>query len=206
MSTNDSNPVEQTNTIIITPPQSVTKNIALSSAITNSNSRHVKSMIYSVMYIFLAVILVSVMKKNFDFLFNILNKNDILIKNKKRSESIKTLLKNISTFIIYIFLVGILLNVWEIDVKPLLAGLGIVGLSLGIGAQTYLRNIISGVMLLIDEYYHIGDVIEISGITGRVKEVNLQTTILENEKNEIVVIPNGQISIVRILTETDVSK
>lgn len=171
----------------------------------NTNSNHVTNIVYSLMYIFLAIVLVSVMKANFDFIFKLIYKNNLLEKYKKRSESIKTLIKNVSTFIIYISLFGILLKVWDIDVKPLLAGLGIVGLSLGIGAQTYLKNIISGIMILLDDYYHINDTIEVSGIIGRVKDINLQTTILENEKGEVIVIPNGQINIVRIMTESNVS-
>ena len=143
------------------------------------------------------------MKMNVDKIYSVLHNNHIVDKYKRRTESLKTLTKNISTFLIWITLFASLFSLWNIDVKPLLAGLGIIGLSVGVGAQTYLRNIITGFFILLDQYYHIGDVVNISGVSGKVIDINLQNTVLENDNGEIIIIPNGNVSIVTVKTMND---
>ncbi len=163
----------------------------------------------SLLYVLIALMLTSVMKMNLESIFNYIQNNKLVEKNiryKKRSDALKTLSKNISTFIIWLTLFASLLTLWKIDIKPLLAGIGIAGLSLGVGAQTYLRNIISGVLILLDQYYYIGDTIDVSGVVGEVTDINLQSTILRNEKGESIIIPNGNISVVIIKSTKDDSK
>ena len=163
----------------------------------------ISTMIYTVLYVIAALLLISMMKMNVNKVYSVLHNNHIVDNYKRRTESLKTLTKNISTFLIWIALFASLLNLWDIDIKPLLAGLGIIGLSVGVGSQTYLRNIISGFFILLDQYYHIGDMVNISGVSGKVIDINLQNTVLENEKGETVIIPNGNVSIVTVKSMND---
>lgn len=167
------------------------------------SSFKISTMIYTVLYVIVALLLINVMKMNVDKVYSVLHNNHIVDNYKRRTESLKTLTKNTSTFLIWIALFASLLNLWDIDIKPLLAGLGIIGLSVGVGAQTYLRNIISGFFILLDQYYHIGDVVDISGVSGKVIDISLQNTVLENEKGETIIIPNGNVSIVTVKSMND---
>jgi small conductance mechanosensitive channel len=179
------------------PSQTNKKDIA------SSPSFKISTIMYTVLYVIVALLLINVMKMNVDKIYSVLHNNHIVDKYKRRTESLKTLTKNISTFLIWITLFASLFSLWNIDVKPLLAGLGIIGLSVGVGAQTYLRNIITGFFILLDQYYHIGDVVNISGVSGKVIDINLQNTVLENDNGEIIIIPNGNVSIVTVKTMND---
>ncbi|HUP02300.1 MAG TPA: mechanosensitive ion channel family protein [Gemmatimonadota bacterium] len=82
-----------------------------------------------------------------------------------------------------------------IALAPLLATAGIAGLAIGFGAQTLVKDIISGVFILIENQYAIGDVIETAGVDGVVEEVNLRTTLLRDLHGVVHVVPNGEIRV-----------
>lgn len=85
-----------------------------------------------------------------------------------------------------------ILRVWDVNVVPLLAGLGIVGITVGLALQNTLTNIIGGISLLLDQSLNIGDELRLDkDIEGTVIDVGLRSTKIRTKNNELVIIPNN---------------
>jgi small-conductance mechanosensitive channel len=80
-----------------------------------------------------------------------------------------------------------------INLAPLLAGAGIVGLALGFGAQALVRDVISGLFILVEDQYGVGDQIDLGDVEGRVEEVNLRVTRLRAADGKVWFVPNGEV-------------
>jgi len=83
-----------------------------------------------------------------------------------------------------------------INITPILASLGIVGLAVGMAAKDIIADFISGIFILLEGQYYIGDEVKIGDIEGKVKEITLRRTILKDKDNMLHFIPNSQIKIV----------
>lgn len=86
-----------------------------------------------------------------------------------------------------------LLPLAGINIAPLLAGAGIVGIALGFGAQSLVKNVLSGLFILLDNQYSKGDVVTLAGVTGLVEEVGLRRTVLRDLDGSVHYVPNGEI-------------
>ncbi len=82
------------------------------------------------------------------------------------------------------------------DVKPLLAGAGIIGVALGFGAQTLVRDVIAGVFILAENQYSVGDLIEINGKGATVEALTVRSTMLRDFNGYVHFVPNGEMKIV----------
>jgi small conductance mechanosensitive channel len=80
-----------------------------------------------------------------------------------------------------------------VDIGPLLASAGIAGLAIGLGAQTLIRDVISGFFIIFENQYSIGDVVAINAFSGTVEEVGLRRTVLRSIDGAMIIIPNGDI-------------
>jgi small-conductance mechanosensitive channel len=87
-----------------------------------------------------------------------------------------------------------------VDIAPLLASLGVVGLALSLGAQTLIKDLIGGMLILIENQYAIGDVIQVGDIAGSVEGFTLRVTSVRSVEGKLHVIPNGEIRIVSNIT------
>jgi hypothetical protein len=83
-----------------------------------------------------------------------------------------------------------------VEIGPLLASVGIVGLALGLGAQTLVKDVINGLFVLVENQYTVGDIIEVNGLAGRVEEMTLRVTMLRDLQGVLHFIPNSEIRIV----------
>lgn len=81
----------------------------------------------------------------------------------------------------------------DVDITPVLTGAGIVGLAVGFGAQTLVKDIISGLFLIAEDQVRIGDVAEINGVGGAVEEINLRTIVLRDQEGTVHHIASGEI-------------
>ncbi len=118
---------------------------------------------------------------------------DIKIQEERRD----TLLKVFnSTLKIVIWIMAILMVLPEVGVNPapLLAGAGLIGLAIGLGSKNLVQDYLSGLFILLEDQYRVGEDIEISGIKGKVIELTLRKTILKNSDGVIHYIPNGQVT------------
>ena len=114
----------------------------------------------------------------------------------QRARTIARLLQNVGQFTIGIVVLTMVLGELNVNIGPVLAGLGIVGLALGFGTQTLVRDAVSGLFVLIEDQFGVGDVIKAGGVTGRVEKVTLRTTHLRDEEGALHVIPNGSLGVV----------
>jgi moderate conductance mechanosensitive channel len=81
----------------------------------------------------------------------------------------------------------------DIDITPALTGAGIAGLALGFGAQTLVRDIISGFFMILEDQVRVGDVAVVNGQGGLVEEISLRTIVLRDEEGAVHVFPNGEV-------------
>jgi small-conductance mechanosensitive channel len=100
--------------------------------------------------------------------------------------------------LIVILVVGGLLTLEEfgVDITPLLAGASIVGLAIGLGSQTLVRDMIGGLFILLEDQYHVGDTIRVGGVSGMVEQITLRVTHLRDTDGTVHMVPNGEIRIV----------
>lgn len=88
-----------------------------------------------------------------------------------------------------------LLSEINLDIAPVLAGAGIVGVAIGFGAQSLIKDIISGLFIIWDNQYRVGDVVKIADTTGEVEEISLKRTVLRDLSGTVHFIPNGEIKV-----------
>ena len=91
-----------------------------------------------------------------------------------------------------------ILNLFEVDVTPYLLSSSIVGFAIGFGAQSFFKDIIAGIYLLLEPEFKINRFITIDKYAGTVKKVTLKSTYLETEKGDLYIIPNGEIKIIQV--------
>ncbi|MGH9189878.1 MAG: mechanosensitive ion channel family protein [Acidimicrobiales bacterium] len=112
---------------------------------------------------------------------------------RQRADTIGALLSSISSFAVWTIAVLMVLGELGLQLGPLIAGAGIVGIALGFGAQNLVRDFLSGIFMLIEDQYGVGDVIDAGPATGKVEGVSLRTTRLRDVEGNVWHIPNGQI-------------
>ena len=115
---------------------------------------------------------------------------------KLEEKKLKTLEKvsfSVSKIIIWLIALVTLLPELGVNIGPLLAGIGIGGLALGFGARSLVQDYISGIFILLEDQYRVGEEVEVAGKKGKVKDFNLRTTVIEDENGVLSFIPNSQI-------------
>ncbi len=122
-------------------------------------------------------------------------KNFALKKQEIVDEALLSIFHRFSRILIIILMFFYILNLWGIDIGPLLASLGIAGLAVALALQTTLGNIFGGISMLIDKSVKVGDRIKLeSGEAGIVMDVGLRSTRIRTWNNDIIIIPNGVLS------------
>lgn len=103
-----------------------------------------------------------------------------------------------------LIIIGVLtiLHQLGVNITSLVAGLGLVGLAISLAAQDTLGNLIAGMTILIDKPFRVDDWVELSGMHANVRKINLRTTILRTFDNQMIVMPNKQILLDRIINYT----
>jgi moderate conductance mechanosensitive channel len=112
----------------------------------------------------------------------------------KRARTLSAVAQNFSTVLIIGIAVLMVLQELRLDITPILTGAGIVGLAVGFGAQTLVRDIISGFFLILENQVRVGDEAAINGTPGLVEAINLRTIVLRDIEGTVHVFPNGAIN------------
>ncbi len=125
----------------------------------------------------------------------------MISEREKRARTLASLLRTVGTTLVV--LVGGMMALREIglDITPLLAGAGVAGLAIGFGAQSLIRDIIAGFFVLMEDQFHVGDVIQAAGVSGQVERMTLRMTIVRDLQGIVHFIPNGEIKVVSNLTK-----
>ncbi len=116
------------------------------------------------------------------------------LERAKRARTLGSLISRVATIAITSVAVLMTLKEFAIDIAPILTGAGIAGLAVGFGAQTLVRDIISGFFLILEDQVRVGDVAAINGTGGLVEMINLRTIVLRDEEGAVHVFPNGAIT------------
>ncbi len=119
---------------------------------------------------------------------------------EKRAVTMGAIFQKTAVILVWILAGVMVLKEAGFDIGPILAGAGVVGLAIGFGAQNLVRDIISGLFLLMENQIRINDVVEINGKGGLVEEINLRTTVLRSTDGAVHVFPNGSIQTLSNLT------
>lgn len=115
------------------------------------------------------------------------------LRTAARAETIGSVLKSIASIVIYSVAVFTVLAEVGINLAPLIAGAGIVGVALGFGAQSLVKDFLSGLFMLAEDQYGVGDIINVGEAEGTVEIVNLRTTRLRDLDGTVWHVPNGEI-------------
>jgi small conductance mechanosensitive channel len=116
------------------------------------------------------------------------------LERAKRARTLGSVIRNVVTAVVSAIAALMVLRELRIDIAPVLAGAGIVGLAVGFGAQTLVRDIISGFFLILEDQVRVGDVAAINGTGGLVEAINLRTIVLRDFEGTVHVFPNGSIT------------
>ncbi|NNF03575.1 MAG: mechanosensitive ion channel [Rhodothermales bacterium] len=116
--------------------------------------------------------------------------NQGLERSRRVDAGLQSLLLKTLSVVVWVFIVIMVLSQFGVNVTALLAGLSIAGIAVGFAAKDSLENYISGITILIDKPFRVGDQVEVEGTYGTVEEITLRSTRLQTQNNEVVVMPN----------------
>ena len=118
-----------------------------------------------------------------------------------RIRTLISLTKNILRYAVILAAICIALTIFNVDIVTILAGLGILALIIGFGAESLIADIVTGMFILIDNQYNIGDIIEVDGFRGTVTEINVRSTVLTDVGGNIKIINNSDMK--NVLNRSD---
>lgn len=111
----------------------------------------------------------------------------------QRARTIGSLLRSGSTFVSYGIAFVMVLAELGIDIAPILASAGVLGLAIGFGAQSLVRDFLSGIFMLLEDQYGIGDSVDLGGVIGEVEAVGLRTTTVRDVGGTVWYVRNGEV-------------
>jgi small-conductance mechanosensitive channel len=120
---------------------------------------------------------------------------------EKRAGTLTRTLGHFATIIVWFFAGMMILKELGVEIGPILAGAGIAGLAFGFGAQSLVKDFLSGIFIIIENEFRVGDVVRIADTAGLVEKITLRTTTLRDLEGRVHIIPNGQIQVVTNMTK-----
>jgi moderate conductance mechanosensitive channel len=119
---------------------------------------------------------------------------------KKRMDTLDDLGAHAIQFFIVVIAALMVLGHLGLDIVPAVAGLGVIGIAVGFGAQTLVRDYLNGALILVENQFSIGDVVRLAGVAGTVEDFNLRRTTVRDLDGVVHTIPNGEIKVASNLT------
>jgi small conductance mechanosensitive channel len=116
------------------------------------------------------------------------------LERAKRARTLGSLIERVVTVLVAGVAVVMVLDQFDVNIGPVLTGAGIAGLAVGFGAQTLVRDVISGFFMILENQVRVGDVAAINGTEGMVEAINLRTIVLRDIEGTVHVFPNGAIN------------
>lgn len=126
--------------------------------------------------------------------FHRLFSNRAVRMDERRVKTLTILSSSILKYVVYFFVIMTTLEQLDFEIKTLLAGAGVVGLAVGFGAQSLVKDIITGFFIIFEDQFAVGDVIQTKTYTGTVEAIGLRITRVRAWTGEVHIIPNGQIT------------
>ncbi|HOQ67921.1 MAG TPA: mechanosensitive ion channel, partial [Candidatus Atribacteria bacterium] len=110
----------------------------------------------------------------------------------RRVNTLVPLLRSILKYVVIFFAAILILGQLGVDATAILAGAGIVGIAVGFGAQTLVKDVLTGFFLLLEDSISVGDVVQIGDISGTVEDIGLRVTRIRPFSGALIVVPNGE--------------
>lgn len=124
----------------------------------------------------------------------LLETRETSLRAEQRIDALSGVLQSVASFVIFLIAGFVALGRSGVDIAPLLASAGIVGVALGFGSQTLVKDFLSGIFILIEDQYGVGDIVSLDNETsGTVEAVSLRTTRLRSVDGTVWHVPNGEI-------------
>ena len=120
---------------------------------------------------------------------------------EQRAETLRQIVHSVAKVVLIVVVLLVTADQLGYDTKTLLATVSIVGVAVGFGAQSLVKDVISGFFILLEDQYGVGDVIKVDNHSGVVERMSMRATVLRNLEGQVHVIPNGNIQIVTVLTK-----
>jgi small conductance mechanosensitive channel len=143
-------------------------------------------------------------------ILNVITRRIIALSQKRSPESVAraqqvrtvaSVVRSCGVFLILFFTgMAVLKDAFNINIEPLLASAGIVGLAIGFGAQTLVKDVITGFFILVENQYSVGDTVRAGGVSGTVEEITMRRTNLRDSDGTLHIVPNSAIQIVSNMT------
>jgi small-conductance mechanosensitive channel len=114
----------------------------------------------------------------------------------ERARTTGSVLNSILKAVIWIIAIGMILGEFGFNLGPVIASAGVIGVAIGLGAQTLVRDILSGIFMLIEDQYGVGDQIKVLEIEGQVEKVGLRITTVRDKDNVLWYVRNGEILVI----------
>lgn len=115
-------------------------------------------------------------------------------RSQQRARTLGSVLQSTATVTIYTVAALIALSEFDINLGPLIAGAGIVGIAVGFGAQSLVEDFLTGIFMIVEDQYGVGDIVNLGEATGVVEQISLRTTRIRDVEGTVWFFPNGQIS------------
>jgi moderate conductance mechanosensitive channel len=128
---------------------------------------------------------------------------DKQVGNSQRASQLRTMaaiIRATSYSILAFFVLLHILSIFNINITPLLASAGVVGVGIGLGAQSIFKDMLNGVFILVEDQYNVGETVKIAGLQGTVENLTLRCTTLRDGDGTLYIIPNSQIATVSNLS------
>ncbi|MFW5947376.1 MAG: mechanosensitive ion channel family protein, partial [Gemmatimonadota bacterium] len=119
---------------------------------------------------------------------------------EQRAQTVASLLNNVGAIVISVLAILTILGTF-IEIGPLLAGVGVLGLAVSFGAQSLVKDLISGAFMLIEGQFAVGDVVRVKDTAGQVERITLRTIVLRDINGVVHIIPNGTVDTLSNLTK-----
>lgn len=122
---------------------------------------------------------------------------------KQREDTLISIIRGVLGVLIWLAAILIIISEFGIEIGPLLAGAGIAGVAVGFGAQYLIRDLISGLFIILENQYRVGDVVRLDDTSGRVEDISLRVTVLRDLDGNVHHVPNGSIDRATNLTKEE---
>jgi small-conductance mechanosensitive channel len=149
----------------------------------------------------LTLILIKVVKVLSHRLVALFAKQQEDVETIKRAKTLASVVRNLATVVIMVVAIITVLGQLGVQIGPVLAAAGIVGLAVGFGAQTLVKDVINGFFILLEDQIRVGDVVQVAGQGGVVEKVNLKMIVLRDLAGNVHYVPNGSIDLVTNMTK-----
>ena len=150
--------------------------------------------ILSIIVFFLAKIIIYIFTKALTNLVKTYKQNDF--RNSQKVNSIVSISSSVLKYIIYFIVIVIILSIFDVNTLSLIATAGVGGIIIAFGVQSIIKDLFSGVFILLDDQYNIGDDVNINGISGNIMAINMRNTQIQGYDGSINIISNGSITTV----------